>query len=144
MATIDRTANARWQGNLRDGRGSMRLGSGAFEGPYSFGTRFEGAPGTNPEELLGAAHAGCFSMALAAMLTKAGHAPSSIETHATVHLDKVGEGFGITGIDLVTKGQVPGITPAEFTTWAENAKQNCIVSKALASVPMRLTATFIP
>jgi len=137
---IDRRAQAHWQGNLREGRGTIRLGSGAFEGPYSFGTRFEGAKGTNPEELLGAAHAGCFSMALALMLSNAGHPPASLETLATVHLDKIGDHFAITGIDLTTKGGVPGLAAEEFTRWAEQAKQNCIVSKALAGVPMRLRA----
>ena len=138
---IDRKADARWEGNLREGRGTIRLGSGAFEGPYSFGTRFEGAVGTNPEELLGAAHAGCFTMALSLMLTKAGHPPASLETTAMVHLDKVGEGFAITGIDLVTRGRVPGQTSEEFQRLAEDAKTNCIISKALAGVPMKLQAT---
>jgi osmotically inducible protein OsmC len=138
---INRKADARWEGTLREGRGTIRLGSGAFEGKYSFGTRFEGAPGTNPEELLGAAHAGCFTMALSMMLTNAGHPPASLETTATVHLDKVGEGFAITGIDLVTRGTVPGQTQAEFQRMAEDAKANCIVSKALAAVPMKLQAT---
>jgi osmotically inducible protein OsmC len=140
---IDRKAEARWEGNLREGKGTLRLGSGAFEGPYSFGTRFEGAPGTNPEELLGAAHAGCFTMALSMMLTMAGHPPARLETTATVHLDKVGEGFAITGIDLVTRGKVPGQTAAEFQRLAENAKANCIISKALSGVPMRLRATLL-
>jgi osmotically inducible protein OsmC len=138
---MDRKASARWEGPLREGRGTIKLGSGAFEGPYSFGTRFEGSPGTNPEELLGGAHAGCFSMALSLMLTKAGYPPKTIETTATVHLEKVGEGFGITGIDLATTGTVPGISAAEFQRHAEDAKTNCIVSKALSGVPMRLTAT---
>jgi lipoyl-dependent peroxiredoxin len=138
---MDRKAEARWEGNLREGRGTIRLGSGAFEGPYSFGTRFEAAAGTNPEELLGAAHAGCFTMALSLMLTKAGHPPTSLETTATVHLDKVGEGFSITGIDLVTRGTVPGQTEAEFQRLAEDAKTNCIISKALSGVPMRLQAS---
>lgn len=137
---MDRKAEARWEGDLRGGRGTIKLGSGAFEGNYSFGTRFEGAPGTNPEELLGAAHAGCFSMALSLFLDNAGHKPASIRTVATVHLDKVGEGFSITGIDLATRGQVPGISAADFTRIAEDAKANCIVSKAL-SVPITLTAT---
>jgi osmotically inducible protein OsmC len=139
---IDRKADARWEGNLREGRGTIRLGSGAFEGPYSFGTRFQSAPGTNPEELLGAAHAGCFTMALSMMLTTAGHAPTSLETTATVHLDKVGEGFALTGIDLVTRGKVPGQTQAEFQRLAEDAKANCIISKAL-TVPMTLQATLL-
>jgi len=137
---MDRKAEARWEGDLRGGRGKIKLGSGAFEGNYSFGTRFEGAPGTNPEELLGAAHAGCFSMALALFLSNAGHKPTTIETSATVHLNKVGEGFSITGIDLSTRGQVPGISAADFQRFAEEAKTNCIVSRAL-SVPVTLSAT---
>jgi len=137
---MDRKAEARWEGDLRGGRGKIKLGSGAFEGNYSFGTRFEGAPGTNPEELLGAAHAGCFSMALSLFLSNAGHPPTSIQTAATVHLNKVGEGFSITGVDLSTRGRVPGISAAEFTRIAEDAKANCIVSKAL-SVPITLSAT---
>ena len=115
---MDRTAEASWEGDLKGGRGKIRLGSGAFEGSYSFGTRFEGAPGTNPEELLGAAHAGCFTMALSLFLSTAGHPPTRLETTATVHLDKA----------------------ADFQRMAEDAKANCIVSRAL-SVPMTLTAT---
>lgn len=137
---IDRKADARWEGELKGGKGTMRLGSGAFEGKYSFGTRFEGAPGTNPEELLGAAHAGCFSMALAAALGKAGHAPRSIDTTANVVLDKTGEGFSITKIRLRTRGVVPGLDEATFRRFADDAKQQCIVSRALASVPMELDA----
>jgi osmotically inducible protein OsmC len=137
---IDRKAEARWEGDLKGGKGSIRLGSGAFEGEYSFGTRFESSPGTNPEELLGAAHAGCFSMALSVGLSKAGHPPTSIETSAVVHLDKVGEGFSITGVDLTTVGRVPGISAQDFERLAEEAKKNCIVSRAL-SVPMNLKAT---
>ena len=138
---MDRTASAKWMGDLRTGSGSIRLGSGAFEGPYSFKTRFESAPGTNPEELLGAAHAGCFTMALSLGLTKAGHPPQSLETSAVVHLSKVGEGFGITGIDLTTRGDVPGLPEAEFQRLALDAKVNCIVSRALSGVPMTLTAS---
>ena len=137
---IDRKAEARWEGDLKAGQGNLELGSGAFEGKYSFGTRFEGAPGTNPEELLGAAHAGCFSMALSLGLTKAGHPPTRIETTAVVHLDKVGEGFSITGIDLTTRGKVPGMSVEEFQRLAEDARKNCIVSRAL-SVPIRLQAS---
>ena len=136
-------ASARWHGDLRSGSGTIRVGSGAFEGPYSFSTRFEGAPGTNPEELLGAAHAGCFSMAFALGLAKAGHPPKSIETAVVVHLDKVGEGFGITGIDLTTRGEVTGLSEAEFQRLANEAKVNCIVSKALAGIPMTLVATHV-
>ena len=137
---MNRTADARWEGDLKGGKGSMRLGSGAFEGEFSFGTRFEGAPGTNPEELIGAAHAGCFSMALSLALSQAGTPPKSIETRATVHLDKVGEAMSITGIDLVTKGDVPGLSAADFQRYAEDARKNCIVSRAL-SVPMTVQAT---
>jgi len=135
-----RSATAHWAGDLKSGKGSVKLGSGTFEGPYSFTTRFEGAPGTNPEELLGAAHAGCFTMALSLFLTTAGHPPTSLDTKAVVHLDKVGEGFSITGIDLETKGVVPGLSAAEFQKHAETAKAGCIVSRAL-SVPMTLKAT---
>ena len=108
---IDRNANARWEGTLKDGKGTMRLGSGAFEGKYSFGSRFEQAPGTNPEELIGAAHAGCFSMAFANALTQAGHPPTTIETKAVVHLDRTEAGFAIVGIDLATRGWCPGSAP---------------------------------
>jgi osmotically inducible protein OsmC len=134
---MDRTATAHWEGDLRSGKGSMRLGSGAFEGPFSFKTRFEGAPGTNPEELLGAAHAGCFSMALSAGLFKAGKTATRIDTKAAVIL----EGTAITRIDLTTKAVVPGLTAAEFQAFAEDAKANCIVSRALSAVPMTLEAT---
>lgn len=137
---IQRNASAQWNGDLKSGLGSLRLGSGAFEGKYSFGTRFESAPGTNPEELLGAAHAGCFSMALSLFLSNAGHPPTRIETTATVHLNKVGDGFSITGIDLATRGTVPGLSAGDFQRMAEEAKTNCIVSRAL-SVPMTLSAT---
>ena len=135
-----RTAKANWEGNLKDGQGNLKLGSGAFEGKYSFGTRFEGAPGTNPEELLGAAHAGCFSMALASALAKAGHQPQSIETSAAVHLDKLESGFAIAKIVLTTRGVVPGISAQEFDRFAEDTKKGCIVSRALAAVPMELQA----
>jgi osmotically inducible protein OsmC len=136
---MDRTATAHWEGDLRSGTGTMRLGSGAWEGPYSFKTRFEGAPGANPEELLGAAHAGCFSMALSAGLFKAGKTATSIDTKVVVIL----EGLAITRIDLTTRAVVPGVTNAEFQAQAEDAKANCIVSRALSAVPMTLQATLI-
>lgn len=139
---MDQKANARWIGDLRTGAGTLKLGSGAWEGPYTFKNRFEGVPGANPEELLGAAHAACFTMAISAALTKAGTPPKSVETTATVHLNKVGEGFSITGIDLATRGDVPGLSAAAFQKVAEDAKVNCIVSRALASVPMTLQTTF--
>lgn len=140
---MDRTAEARWTGDLKSGKGSIRVGSGAFEGPYSFTSRFESGSGTNPEELLGAAHAGCFSMALSLALSLAGHTPTSVTTTATVHLQKVGEGFGITGIDLVTRGVVPGITAAEFQRLADATKTGCIISKALSAIPMTLDARLL-
>jgi osmotically inducible protein OsmC len=140
---ITRKADARWEGDLKTGTGSIRLESGAFEGKYSFGTRFEGAPGTNPEELLGAAHAGCFSMALNAMLGAAGHPAKSVATTAAVHMDKVGGGMVIASITLTTQAEVPGLSQEEFLKVAEDAKVNCIVSKALAAVPMTLHATLV-
>ena len=136
---MDRTATARWEGDLRSGNGSMRLGSGAFEGPFSFKTRFEDAPGTNPEELLGAAHAGCFSMALSLGLTNAGKPPKRIDTKAVVHL----EGPAITKIDLTTRVDAPGLTLKELQAVAEDTKVNCIISKALAAVPMTVQATLV-
>lgn len=140
---INRKADARWEGDLKGGKGTIRLGSGAFEGKYSFGTRFESAPGTNPEELLGAAHAACFTMALSASLAKAGHTPTSVDTTAIVHLDKVNEVFSITGIDLSTRGNVPGLSAEEFARFAEDTKKNCIVSRALAAVPMTVVASLV-
>src|SRR5690554_4420428 len=127
-----RNATAVWEGGLRDGQGHIALGSGAFEGAYSFAGRFENGSGTNPEELIGAAHAGCFSMALALMLEKAGFRPQRIESAAKVHIDKVGEGFKITRIDLTTDATVPGIDEQSFRRYAEDAKNNCPVSQALA------------
>ncbi len=135
------TARAHWEGDLKTGKGTIGLGSGAFEGPYSFKTRFEGAPGTTPEELLGAAHAGCFTMALSLGLTTAGHPPRSLDTNAVVTLAKVGESFAITRIDLTLKGVVPGLSEADFKRLAEDAKKNCIISRAISNVPMTLEAT---
>jgi osmotically inducible protein OsmC len=129
-----RTANARWDGSLQEGRGTMRMASGAYEGPYSFQSRFEEGDGTNPEELIAAAHAGCFSMALSGELGRAGHEAESVETTATVHLDKLEEGFGITRIELDTRARVPGVDEDEFQRIAEGAKQGCPVSQALAAV----------
>jgi lipoyl-dependent peroxiredoxin len=136
-----RTAEAIWQRSLQDGSGTMRLGSGAFEGNYSFKSRFENGPGTNPEELIGAAHAGCFSMAFANGLSQAGHQPQEIRTTASVHFDKTEQGWGITRIDLATEGNVPGIDEATLKRLAEDAKKNCPVSKALAATPITLSAT---
>ena len=111
---------------------------------YSFATRFENGAGTNPEELLGAAHAACFSMAISHALSMAGHPPTSVATTAIVHLTKVGAGFAISGIDLVTRGVVPGVAAPEFLRLAEDTKVNCILSKALGAVPMRLDAQLLP
>ena len=119
---------------------SRPLGDWPFEGAYSFPSRFEEGRGTNPEELLGAAHAGCFSMALAAGLTRAGHAPTRIHTTARVHLERRGEGFDITRVELQTRARVPGIDEAEFRKQAETAKKNCPVSKALAGPEISLEA----
>ncbi len=129
-----RTAEARWNGSLTDGDGTMRMGSGSYEGPYSFQSRFEEGTGTNPEELIAAAHAGCFSMQLSGVLNKAGHEPESVETEATVHLDKGADGFSITRIELRTRGRVPNIDADEFRTHAETAKEICPVSRALGGV----------
>jgi osmotically inducible protein OsmC len=129
-----RTANARWDGSLQDGSGTMRMASGAYEGPYSFQSRFQEGDGTNPEELIAAAHAGCFSMALSGELGRAGHSAESVETTATVHLDKLDEGFGITRIVLETRATVPGVDEEEFQRLAEAAKTGCPVSQALAAV----------
>jgi lipoyl-dependent peroxiredoxin len=140
---ITRHATANWAGELKSGTGHIRLGSGAFEGKYSFGTRFEGAPGTNPEELLGAAHAGCYSMAFNLGLAQAGFAAESVETKAEVQMDKVNDKMTIVGITLTTTAKVPGISAAQFQELAEATKVNCIVSRAL-SVPMTLVATLAP
>jgi len=140
---MDRKADARWTGDLKTGNGNVRLGSGSFDGPYSFSTRFEDGQGTNPEELLGAAHAACYSMALNNSLFKAGHQPRSINTTAAVHLTKGDAGFGISAIALTTRGAVPGISAAEFQKFAEEMLGGCIVSKALSAVPMTLDAELV-
>ena len=136
-----RSAQATWNGSLKDGRGEFKGSSGAIGGNYSFGTRFENAPGTNPEELIGAAHAACFSMALAAGLGKAGHNPKRVSTTADVTIDKVGDGFKITKILLKTEGQVPGIDEKTFREAAEKTKTGCPVSGALSAVPIELQVT---
>jgi len=140
---MDRTAEARWAGDLKSGSGSIKVGSGAFEGPYSFLSRFEGGGGTNPEELIGAAHAGCFTMALSHSLASAGHTVTNVTTNATVTLGKTDKGFAITGIHLATRGKVGGVSATEFQRMAEETKANCIVSRALAAVPMTLDAQLV-
>ena len=136
-----RTADARWEGGLKDGSGTMRFGSGAFEGQYSFTSRFEEGPGTNPEELIAAAHAGCFSMQLAGVLGQAGHAPESVRTTARVSVDKDGEGFTITRSELTSEATVPGIDDEEFQRHADEAKRICPVSRALGGVEISLEAS---
>lgn len=133
-----RNAEAHWEGTLREGKGTMRLGSGAFEGAYSFSSRFEEGTGTNPEELIGAANAGCFSMFLAAQLTNAGFPPNSIHTTAKVHLEA---GPTITRIELTTEAVVPGVDQALFDEKVAFSKANCPVSKALASVEISVSTT---
>ena len=138
-----RTGYAVWEGTLKEGAGHVKLGSGAFEGPYSFASRFENGKGTNPEELLGAAHAGCFSMALALGLTVAGHSPRRISTNAEVHLGKVGESYKITSIDLRAEAEVPGIDEQEFLKQAEIAKKGCPISQALGGTEITLQAKLV-
>src|SRR3954470_8110766 len=116
---ITRNSSAVWQGTLKGGSGTLKLGSGAFSGQYSFSSRFENGAGTNPEELIGAAEAGCFSMALSANLSKAGHQPKSVHTIAKVNLEMIGGGPKITSIDLDCEGDVPGIDNAKFKELAE-------------------------
>ena len=133
----NRSSTAFWKGSSREGSGTLRLGSGVFEGPYDWRSRFENGATTNPEELIAAAHAGCFSMALASDLTKAGHVPTKISTSAEVLMD---ETKTITGVALETVGEVPGIDEKAFIEFAEGAKKNCPVSKALAALDITLTA----
>ena len=138
-----RTAEAQWEGSLQDGKGTMRFGSGAFEGQYSFASRFEEGSGTNPEELIGAAHAGCFSMALSAGLGRAGFTPERVHTSAAVSLEKGDAGFRISRIDLTTEASVPGIDAAAFQEQAQTAKANCPVSQALAGTEITLDAKLV-
>ena len=130
-----RTANALWEGSVREGRGQMSVGSGAFEGAYSFTSRFEeGETGTNPEELVAAAHAGCFSMALSLVLGEGGNEPESIQTQAKVSLRNLDAGPTITKVALTTRARVPGLEDAAFQKAAEAAKENRVISRALAGV----------
>lgn len=133
-------AEAVWEGSLKEGKGNIKLASGAFNGAYSFATRFEGKPGTNPEELIAAAHAACFSMALSAGLGRAGFTPERVQTTAQATLEKVGEGFKITTISLKTEAKVPNITAEQFKEAAEKAKTGCPVSQALAGTTITLDA----
>jgi len=127
-----RTSSAEWKGTLKEGAGTMKVGDGFYEGPFTHASRFASGEGTNPEELVGAAHAGCFSMFLSSVLTKAGFTPTRISTTATVHLT---DGPTISLIELHTEVEVPGLTDSDLQTHAETAKQGCPVSKALAGGP---------
>lgn len=138
--TFARTASVRWEGDVARGRGEITTGSGKVSASYSFGTRFSGDPGTNPEELMAASHAACFTMATSAVLTRAGHPPTSLETTATVHLERAGEGFAIPKIELEITGEVPGVTEQDFETYAKQAEASCPISNALRAVPISLRA----
>ena len=135
-----RISSAEWQGTLKEGSGHLKLPSGVYEGPYTFAGRFENGSGTNPEELIGAAHAGCYSMFLSALLTNNGFVPTRIHTTAAVHLEA---GPTITLIELQTEAEVPGLEEAQFLELAQMAKENCPVSKALAGPEIRLQATLL-
>lgn len=141
MIDLKRTAKAQWSGDLQHGEGRVSLGSGLLSAPYSFRSRMQDGAGTNPEELIGAAHAGCFTMALDAALGGAGFTPTKLETTATVHLTQIEGGFSIPRIELQVSGQVPNIDEARFREIAAEAKATCPVSKALAGVEITLQAT---
>ncbi len=140
---ITRQAEAKWEGTVTEGKGHLKLGSGVWEGPYNFKMRAESEPGTNPEELIGAAHAGCFTMALSAQLTEAGFKAIKLETVAKVHLSKDEIGFVIPSIELETEAEVPEITREKFEELAQAAKKNCPVSRALAGTSISLKAILI-
>jgi osmotically inducible protein OsmC len=138
-----RKANAEWSGNLVDGKGNVEVESGIFKSSYSFQTRFGEEKGTNPEELIGAAHSACYSMALSFILEQNNFKPEKISTEASVHIDKIGDGFKITKIFLDVKGMVPGIDKEEFLKYANEAKTGCPVSQALAATPIEMKAELL-
>ena len=138
-----RTAHARWEGTIKEGKGTVDFGNGAFKGAYSFGSRFEDGSGTNPEELLGAAHAGCFAMALSLVLGMAGFTPDYVDATAHVIVKPQDDGFKITRSHIVCEAKVRGIDPATFRTHAETAKSNCPVSQALAGTKITLEVTLV-
>jgi lipoyl-dependent peroxiredoxin len=138
-----RSSTAQWSGNLARGSGTMSFGSGAFEGAYSFASRFEEGDGTNPEELIAAAHAGCFSMQLASLLSQAGHVPDSVQTTAEIHLDKDDGGFSITRSDLAAEVKAEGLDDAELQKHAEEAERTCPVSRALGAIEIGLEAKLV-
>ena len=137
---IARTATVHWEGDIARGRGHIDTESGKVAADYSFGTRFSGEPGTNPEELLAASHAACFSMALSLALTRAGHPPQAIDTTARVHLEREGEGFDVPLIELRTRVSAAGLDPAAFDSLAQGAKAGCPISRALRAVEITLDA----
>jgi lipoyl-dependent peroxiredoxin len=137
-----RSAHARWEGTLKGGKGNLKLGSGAYDGQYSFSSRFEEGTGTNPEELIGAAHAGCFTMALNAALERNGKLPNYVQTHANVHLGKnANDQMAILKIELIVDASIPGISAEEFQKFAEDAKAGCIISRALNVPEITLSLT---
>jgi osmotically inducible protein OsmC len=138
-----RKASAIWQGDLKSGKGSMKTESGVLDNQFSFSSRFEDGKGTNPEELIGAAHAGCFSMALSHSLAQDGYTPERVETSANVQIEKKGEGFAITEVILFTKATIPNIDAEKFQEYAEGAKKNCPVSKALKGVEIKLETELV-
>jgi lipoyl-dependent peroxiredoxin len=140
---ITRKSEAEWSGGLKDGVGRIKFGSGSFEGPYNFSSRFEGGAATNPEELLGASHAGCFSMAFSLFLGMANFTATRIHTTAAVKLEQVNGGFDITLINLTVEASIPGISEAQFQELAKQAKDNCPISKALGAVPIHMTAKLV-
>lgn len=138
-----RQAEAVWEGSLREGKGTMKLGSGAYEGAYTFASRFESGPGTNPEELIGAAHAGCFSMAFSGDLGRAGFTPTRIHTTAAVHIERGESGFRVTKVDLDMQATIPGIDEPTFQQIAEGAKNNCPISQLLKAAEITLKARLV-
>jgi lipoyl-dependent peroxiredoxin len=140
---VKRVSDAEWRGDLKAGAGKLKLGSGAYEGQYSYKSRFEEGTGTNPEELVAAAHAACYSMALSAALSGEGHPPTRVHTTATVNFGPVPGGFAISKIELTTEGEVPGIDAATFERFAQAAKVSCPISKALAAVEISLVARLV-
>lgn len=141
---MKKTASAIWEGDLKQGKGQISTESGVLSNaPYGFNARFEGGKGTNPEELIGAAHAGCFSMALSMILGEAGLVPDRIDTTAEVTLDKLADGFAITAVHLVLKASVPNATPEQFAELADKAKAGCPVSKVLKGADITLDATLL-
>lgn len=137
---LRRTSRAIWMGNLKEGKGTVELGSGAFKGSYSFRSRFENGSGTNPEELIAAAHAGCFAMALSHLLSESGYTPEKVEAQATISMEAVEGGFKIKSSHLECTARVPGISEEEFLNIAQKAKATCPVSVLLSSIDITLFA----